>query len=174
MKSRTPLQDLDRAIDGVALADATEVHAHAFAAEHRGAGGVVDKDVAVIHERQPLLDLLAIGNRLVFVLVVEFPEAGECGKRDVEGSVRLLADLPRDVQHVARLRRDRHGGSSRCGVQSNDVAAVLPNAHHRVEPIEFAEDGCGRCGGAHVVAGPDRHAQLRAHRLMRVLDQMRR
>ena len=79
-----PAKDVDRAIDGVALADAAEVHAHALPLQERRARAIVDLDVAIVDERQTLRDLAAVGDAIVLVLVVELPQAGQRGERDVE------------------------------------------------------------------------------------------
>ena len=112
------------AIDGVALADAAEVHAHALPLQKRRARAVVDLDVAIVDERQAFFDLPAVGDAIVLVLVVELPQARQRGEGDVEAAVGPLADLARHAQHLARFGADGNGMVAGRLVEANDVAAV--------------------------------------------------
>ena len=58
------------------------------------------------------------------------------------------------------------------GVEADDVAAVAPDAHQRVETIELGEHGLERRLGPRVVGRPGRQRDLGAHRRVRALDEM--
>src|SRR5204863_5786501 len=85
-----PPQDRHGAIDGIALSDAAEIDAHALAPEKRGPRRRVHLDVAIVDERQPAAHLLAVGNRVVLLLGVELPQAGQRPECDVERSAGPL------------------------------------------------------------------------------------
>ena len=91
------------AIDGVALADAAQMRAHALLCQKRGACLFVHLELAVVDEREPREDVGARGNVAVEI-VIEFPESRERAKGHVELSVRPLAGLTR---HAAGLRGPR-------------------------------------------------------------------
>ncbi len=131
---------LDGAIDRVALADAAEVDAHPFSFQKRRARALVHVDVAIVDERQTRQHLAAIGDGVVLVLVVELPQSRQRAKGDVESSACPLADLTRHAEHFANLGADRDRMLARRRVQPRDIAAVAPDAHQRIEPIEFRED----------------------------------
>ena len=82
-------------------------------AEEYRAGAIVDLDRAVVDERQAARGWPPASGNCVVLILVELPDVGQRAERDVEVAVGPLADLPRDVQHLAHLRRDRHRAALR-------------------------------------------------------------
>ncbi len=85
---------------------------------------IVDFDVAIVDQRQTFRDLAAVGDAIVLVLVVELPQAGQRGERDVEPAAGRLADLACHAQHLARVGADGNGMVAGCCVEADDIAAL--------------------------------------------------
>ena len=162
-------KDPDRAVDRVALADAAEVDAHAFARQEYRPGAIVDLDGAIVHQLEPALDGRLVWNRVVLVLV-ELPDVGQRSERDVEGAVGPFADLARDVEYLAYLGCNRHRLLSGGRVDAHDVAAGAPVAHLGFETFELGEHRIERGASRCFVGRRGGQVQLRTHRHADALD----
>src|SRR5262245_33310402 len=152
----------DATIDGVALADPAKMRPHSLHLEERRSGVVVDDELFVVDERELRLDVGSRRDATVEILI-ELPKPRERTERDVELAARPFADLPRGAQHLARLAADDHRLLAGGGVETNDVAALAPDAHQRIEPIELREHSFECCGGVRFVCSPRSEIQLRPH-----------
>ena len=69
-------QDGDRAVDGIALPDTTEVDAHSTLPQKRGARPLVHDKLTIVDERQQPPHVVRVGNGVVLV-VIELPQSGQ-------------------------------------------------------------------------------------------------
>ena len=74
------------------------------------------------------------------------------------------------LQDFADLGADRDWRLARGAIEPLDVAALLPHAHQRVEPIELVEHRLERRERGALVRGPGGEMDLRAHAHARPLD----
>ncbi len=107
--------------------------------------------------RRPLPDLEMVHAR-------RRPSRG-CGRRDVEGSARVVVHPPGDRHDGDEIGRDVHPPTCRCSVEPARVGVAAPGAERPIEPREHVLDFAMHLAQrqARHVAG-ERHAVGRAHR----------
>src|SRR5688572_20575091 len=105
------------AVHRKSLPDATEMDAHAAAAEQDRACLRVDVHGAVIDQWQQRADITRPWH-LVVLVVIELPQTRECPERDIELSGGPLADLPGRLQHLDHFAGDDDWRTPRGGIDS--------------------------------------------------------
>ena len=139
MKAAPP-QDARSAIDSIAFPDAAKIGVHAFAFEECCSGSFIDLQIAIVNKRQAPAHHLPVGNRVVLVLIVEFPEARQHPERDIEFPAGPVADLARGFQNIPDFAADLNGVVARGGIQAVDVAPFAPRGHQVIEPLHFRKN----------------------------------
>ena len=100
MREAARAQNVDAAVDRVALGDATEVYANPGLREAHRAGRGIQQYVPVVHRRQRALDLL-LGGPLACAKVIHIAHAGVGNVESAFGNARILE---RRGQQLEELR----------------------------------------------------------------------
>ena len=129
------LQDRDAAIDGMTLADAAEIDAHAGLREAHGVLRLIEHDVPIVDAGQRGLDLLLVRAHVL----PEVIQVADARIRDVERAVGDARIVERRVQQVEQLRRDLHRRLRRARVDDRQLAGRLVGAHRFVDPPHLGE-----------------------------------
>src|SRR5205814_1163537 len=127
---------------------------HALTTKEGRSCSFVQNKVAVIDELQPVNNFIAVRNRAVLILVIEFPEAGEHAKRDVEFSAGPFADLMRRLQHVAKFGSHRNRMFAGGAIQPLNIAVLPPGAEQPFKTVEFLGDGVESRNSSGFIGGP--------------------
>src|SRR5215813_12832202 len=93
------LEDVDAAVDGIALADATEIDLHARVLEAYRVVRLIEQEVAPVHRRQGALDLRLVRVNVVRVIV----HVADAGVGDVERPLGDLRKVRRELDEVEQL-----------------------------------------------------------------------
>ena len=136
-------QQIDRAVDSVALADAAEVELDAGAIEANRPVLAVEDDVAVPHDGERRLDLPLF--RQPALVAEKSPRLHERPHRHVEGSVRVAAPAQAPGEHVDELGLHRDGPVRGLAVEARQRAVVAVVAQQPVDAVQLVEPGGNGC-----------------------------
>ena len=156
------MQDALGAFDGVALANAAKMRAHALSLEKHRPCVFIDHKLPVVDQRKAGSDRARRGDRVVLVLI-ELPDIRQRAERDIELPFGPLAHLSRGDERLDCLGAHLNGSVAGRGVQAHDVAVLFPDAHEAVQTVELGEDSIVGAVCRVLVGHPRHQRELRPH-----------